>query len=255
MFEGQHKIKMVTQCRADKKAADWLLTEYGIYRAYNVITDYSFRVRRLEVTYRDSEHANWGREQTAFIIEPLKNAAQRLQRDSIRPPAVAAEQLNRAETASNSLFQYLIGNTDYAVKRGPKGEGCCHNGRVVSSPGSQADWVVLPYDFDQAGLVNADYALPAEAFRVRRVTTRIYRGFCWNNDELVESVKLFNDKREHILAALLPENLSNRKSSRVERYVNSFYNTVNDPKKLQKQLQNKCRGPDSLPVRATRTTR
>lgn len=253
VFDGQRKIKLVNRCRAGKNAADWLLAEYGIYRAYNVITENSFRVRRLEVTYVDSEHAGWERQRTAFIIESIKDAAARLRRDAIRPPTVSAEQFNQVEMASNSLFQFLIGNTDYAVKRGPKGEGCCHNGRVLSTPGSQEDWIVLPYDFDQSGLVNADYALPAEAFRIRRVTTRIYRGFCWNNDELIDAIALFNDKREQILAALLPENLSKSKSGRVERYVNSFYNTINDSKKMQKQLQNKCRGPDSLPVRASRT--
>ena len=50
VFEGQRRLKMVTQCMSSNLGNDWLLQELGIYRAYNVITDYSYRVRRLEVT-------------------------------------------------------------------------------------------------------------------------------------------------------------------------------------------------------------
>ncbi|MBT6208695.1 MAG: hypothetical protein HOI35_01565 [Woeseia sp.] len=56
----------------------------------------------------------------------------------------------------------LIANTDFSVKKGPSGEGCCHNGRVLATLGEQRAWIILPYDFDQAGIINTDYALPNE---------------------------------------------------------------------------------------------
>jgi hypothetical protein len=254
LFAGQHKLKMVTQCARSSYGKDWLLLELGIYRAYNVITDYSYRVRELRVTYRDGESQRWERIQPAFIIEATGEVARRLQRNSIRPPSVKVEQYSAVESANNLLFQYLIGNTDFAIKRGPSGEGCCHNGRVLVIPGTQNDWVVLPYDFDQAGLINTKYALPSKQFSISRVTTRLYRGFCSHNDALKNAIILFNQRREEITTALISPELKRRKFERTHKYVDDFYEIINDPEKLHEQILNKCRGPRSASVRKTNTS-
>jgi len=224
-------------------AKDWLLLELGIYRAYNVITDYSYRVRRLQVTYIDSTSTRWERVQPAFIIEPIGAAAKRLQRKSIRPESVNVDQYSVAETAGNMLFQYLIGNTDFSIKRGPRGKGCCHNVRVLATPGMQDDWVALPYDFDQAGLINTKYAYPSEKFPISSVTIRLYRGFCSHNDALRDAIALFNQRRDDITAALISPELEKRKVKRSHKYVDKFYTIINDPDELYAQILNKCRGP------------
>jgi hypothetical protein len=251
VFAGQRKLKMVTQCERSSYGNDWLLLELGIYRAYSVITDHSYRVRRLQVTYHDNESKRWERIQPAFIIESTGEVAERLQRKSIRPPSVDIKQYSIVETAHNLLFQYLIGNTDFAIKRGPSGEGCCHNGRVLATPGRQDDWVALPYDFDQAGLINTKYALPSEKFSISRVTTRLYRGFCSHNDALRDSITLFNERREEITSALISPELKKRKFKRANEFVDKFYEVINDPDELDDKILNKCRGPRSVPVRKT----
>lgn len=251
VFENQHHLKMVTQCKTTGSAADWLQLEYGIYLAYNQVTDYSYRARRIDVTFHDTESERWERVQSAFLIEPTEKAAARLQREVVRPPQTKANQLNKQETANNVLFQFLVGNTDFAIKRGPSGEGCCHNNRLIAAAGSQSDWIALPYDFDQSGLINTDYALPDVRFHIKKVTQRMYRGFCWHDDELRDSIALFNEQRDNMTAALLPDGLSKRKHRSVSRYIDGFYNIVNEPKNLQRQLLDRCRGSDSLPVRKT----
>ncbi len=251
VFAGQHKLKVVTQCQRSSYGKDWLILELGIYRAYNVITDYSYRVRRLQVTYKDIDSKRWERLQPGFIIEPTRAVAARLQRKSIRPATVDIEQYSAVETAKNLLFQYLIGNTDFAIKRGPSGEGCCHNGRVLATSGMQDDWVVLPYDFDQAGLINTRYALPDEQLPISRVTTRLYRGFCSQNDALMDSIVLFNERRDAITAALISPELKKRKFERAHKFVDKFYEVINDSDQLQEQILNKCRGPRSVSIRKT----
>jgi hypothetical protein len=153
--------------------------------------------------------------------------------------------------AHGMLFQYFIGNTDFAVKRGPIGEGCCHNGRVFAHAGAQQDFNIVPYDFDQAGMVNTDYARPDKRLRINRVTTRLYRGFCWHNDQLAESIGLFNENRAGIEAALLTEDISRSQTRRVGKFIDNFYTTINDPGELKKHLLDKCRGPESLSLRAS----
>ena len=47
VFEGQNKLKIVTHCRNGETYQRYLRQEFGIYRIYNELSDYSFRVRWL----------------------------------------------------------------------------------------------------------------------------------------------------------------------------------------------------------------
>jgi len=252
-FEGQRRLKMVTPCKRSRKAQDWLLQEYGIYRAYNVVTDLSYRVRRLQVVFRDSESSRWEREYPAFFIEDTGRMAERLGMASLRPPAIKTAQFDGESLTHGMLLQYLIANTDFSVKRGPKGEGCCHNGRVLVPAGQQDGFVVVPYDFDQAGVINTDYALPDERLGIRNVTSRLYRGFCWQNDMLPGAIERFNERRDAITSALVPVALSGARQKRALRFIDRFYETVNDPEELEERFVAKCRGAASFPIRVTRT--
>ncbi|MDX1405538.1 MAG: hypothetical protein R3192_13410 [Woeseiaceae bacterium] len=249
LFEGQHKLKMVRQCLRSRPSRDWLYLELAVYRAYNVVTDFSFKVRALNATFTDTEsRSKRGRAEPVFLIEDDDRMAERLNRHRIKPLTVQPEQMEPTQTAHNLLFQYLIGNTDFALKAGAIGDPCCHNGRVLTETGREQDWIIVPYDFDYAGILNTDYALPHEKLPIRQVSTRLYRGFCWLNDELEESIELFKQRREQIEAAFLPPELSKGKARRVKNYLERFYETINDPEELQQELFDKCRGPDSLPV-------
>jgi len=55
IFAGQNKLKIVTHCRKGSTHDRYLRQEFGIYKAYNELTDYSFRVRWIKATYTDSE--------------------------------------------------------------------------------------------------------------------------------------------------------------------------------------------------------
>lgn len=251
VFEGQKRLKMVTQCNRKSDAEKWLLQELGIYRAYNELTDYSYRVRRLDVTYIDSKSSRWKKTQPAFFIESTDEVAERLQLASIRPPGIEPVQYNRTELSKYMLFQLLIANTDFSVKKGPAGEGCCHNGRVLTEPGEQKGWTVVPYDFDQAGLINTEYALPDRRLGIRSVDKRLYRGFCWHSDSLPDAIALFSERREAITSALIPTELTVGRQSRMKRFIDRFYGILEDPEELRKRITDKCRGADTFPIRKT----
>ena len=195
VFAGQDNLKLVRQCLHGRTGRNLVYLELGAYRAYNSITDYSFKTRQLNVAYRNTGSSR-EQIQPGFFLEDDSDVARRMGRERIRPPEVETAQLAPAETTHNLLFQRCRGadaaharNTDFAVKRGPSGEGCCHNGRVIAEAGQQHDWIVLPYDFDYAGILNASYALPDEHLPIGRVTTRLYRGFCRHNDHLPDSIE------------------------------------------------------------------
>lgn len=240
LFAGQRKLKIGTQCRKGAKYINYLEQEFGIYKAYNLLSDYSFRVRKLNITYRDSAKKRKDEVHPAFFIESDHEVASRLGMEVIKRPTIKVSQLDAEQTNIYSLFQYLIANTDWAITKGPGAEDCCHNGKLIGRPGTQENWVVLPYDFDQAGIINTEYALPALGLGIRTVRTRLYRGECRYKDRLDETIALFNDQHDKIEAALLPESLtaSTRKSSLA--YIQAFYSTINDAEQLDKQIVRAC---------------
>jgi hypothetical protein len=242
LFDGQKKLKIGTRCKKSSAFERYLYQEYSIYRAYNLLTDYSFRVRMLNVTYRDAENKRKDEVMPAYFIESDREVAERHGMKTIKIKRIKPSQLNPAETSIYELFQYLIGNTDWSILKGPSGEECCHNGKVIGLEGSDGDWVILPYDFDQAGLIDTNYALPADALPIRNVTQRLYRGRCRHNGYLDDTVALFNERRSELEAVLLPAVLTERYKRATGDFLEDFFSMINDPEELQDEIVGKCRG-------------
>ncbi len=55
IFEGQDKLKLVTHCREYNSAQLDTLEEYAAYRIFNLISDVSYKVRLLHITYTDTD--------------------------------------------------------------------------------------------------------------------------------------------------------------------------------------------------------
>ena len=53
LFAGQDKLKLVTLCRDTATYRRYLGQEYTIYKIYTLLSEFSFRARMLEVTYRE----------------------------------------------------------------------------------------------------------------------------------------------------------------------------------------------------------
>jgi len=242
LFEGQNKLKIVTRCRPGKSFERYLFREFGIYGGFNVLTDNSFRVRVLSVTYKDSEGKRKDEVQPAFFLESDNEVAERLSMEPIKPPTIDPAQLDSKHASVFTLYQYLIANTDWSMLKGPGSEPCCHNGKVIITPGTTNGWIVLPYDFDQAGLINTKYSMPAEGLGIRSVKQRIFRGRCLNLRHLDESIEKFNELRPQIEEALNPPEIDQRSRKSALKYIDDFYEIVNDPKKRKKEIEDDCLG-------------
>jgi len=54
LFHGNRSLKLVTRCANDEQSEQYIIKEMLAYRIYNLVTERSFRVRPLSVTYVDS---------------------------------------------------------------------------------------------------------------------------------------------------------------------------------------------------------
>lgn len=242
IFAGQKKLKIVTQCRSGDSYLDFLRHEYGIYKAYNIVAEPSFRARMLNITFRDTQRKYKEELHVAFFIESIKEVAARLDMEPVKLNKIPPVHLDAANSSIYELFQFLIANTDWSKSKGPGDEDCCHNGKVLRTPGTDVGWVVLPYDFDQAGLINVPYALPHEQLPIRSVTQRLFRGRCEFIDRMDATIEFFNRERQAIEAALVSGGLSEKRQRSQAKFLGRFYEIVNDPKLRQRHVDGRCRG-------------
>ena len=64
---------MVTHCKSNDRYEQYYMLEMLAYRIYNVLTDYSFRVRPLEVTYFQTGFEDQGEEKSGFSFFKKKD--------------------------------------------------------------------------------------------------------------------------------------------------------------------------------------
>lgn len=239
LFHKQDKVKLVTHCRNNsKRYQQVVLSEYTAYRILNVLTDISFRVRLMRITYVNTEKKNRERQSYGFFIESEDRLTKRL--DSVVSELARAQvrALDPAYMNLISMYHYLIGNTDFSPIAGAE-DTCCHNHVLMGKEGELL--YSVPYDFDQAGLVNAPHAGANPRFKLRNVRQRLYRGRCVNNANIDRTIARFNEKKEGILELVSNEQgIEGAPNKAMSRYVKDFYAVIDSPKRVQSQLVKKC---------------
>jgi hypothetical protein len=246
VWRGQNKLKLVTRCRAGDQYEQLIVLEYVAYRMYNAVTPLSFRVRPARVTYRDTSGRRREETQFNFLIEGVSDMARRnnLHDIEVGPAEISSTQLDPQSAATLSMFQYMIGNLDWDMVRGPPEEdGCCHNTKLIAATAeTRAMLASAPYDFDMSGFVNAPYATPPDGLPVQSVRTRYYRGLCRYNEQAPAAAQLFRERRDAILAVVDGETrLTENQRRNARRYIEDFYAVIDDPERFQSQVIERCR--------------
>jgi len=235
IFQGQDKLKYVSHCQNYKEEYQLhTLEEFLLYRMYNIFTDYSYRVRLARVNFIDTKRQDT-LQRYGFFIEDKSHLANRIGREALEFRNIKQYQVLRNNILVLSLFQYMIGNTDWSVLSGPSGKDCCHNSRPLSPSRADTGWFVVPYDFDQAGLINTRYAVVAAPLPIKTVRQRLFRGRCVHLDQIEPAVAMFNERRQQLEMALILEGSAKDKS-----YIDGFYKIVNDPKQRARQVDGAC---------------
>jgi len=241
LFAKQNKLKLVIPCKYSKQYEQIVLREYLAYRMLNAVTDMSFRARLLRVTFENTEKDLKEPEvRYAFLIEHKKRLGERYDMKDLKIERTAVADIQPDRLNLTSVFEFLIGNTDFSPIAGPPSEGCCHN-YVLFTKENTDPIFAIPYDFDQSGFVDAPYAAPADAFRIRSVKQRLYRGRCVNNEYLEGSLQRFRDRRSEIYASINEqEGLSESTRKKLVSYVDQFYDLINDPSDVERYIVDKC---------------
>ena len=245
VFEGQDKVKLVTHCRDDDDYEQDVLEEALVYRAFNLLTDRSFRVRVARITYVDTRGDDDPRIRYGFLIEHEDAVAERLGLKYVVTPSVSPDYSDPDHLALLEVFQYMMGNADWsAFSADPGSEECCHNTKPVGA--TVGPIFALPYDFDVTGFVRSRYAERLfrgnlERLGLRDLRDRRFRGLCQSEDRWPEVMDLMVARRGAIEGMIRgQEGLEDDVREDALEYLGEFYDLLDDREKALGTFREEC---------------
>jgi hypothetical protein len=126
------------------------------------------------------------------------------------------------------VFNYMIGMTDYAGAFMHNVEPIRHmDGRMI----------LVPYDFDWSGKVNARYASPDPSLPIRNVRQRIFQGMC-RDIEYSSVFARFVERREAMLGVVRDfSHLDEDRREDIVEYWEEFFERAADPGRQERILR------------------
>lgn len=209
-------FKLVNYCPEDSEIAkDLIFKEYFGYKIYNELSEESFRVQLLKITYKDTQSSR-RMKQFGFLIEDTAQLRKRIGATKYKKESANGGDIPfvQAQMQLMTVFQYMIGNSDWNWRVEKNMKFVAKNGKVLA----------IPYDFDFSGFVNAPYAIPNSNYGLTSLTERIYLGIPEDLATIEPVLEHFKAKEENILALIKTSKLL-KSSSKKEMldYIDSFY--------------------------------
>jgi hypothetical protein len=235
VFDRERRPKLVTHCRDTDTYEQYVLQEYAIYRMQALVTPVALQSRLARATYVDSASGKPTATRAAILLEDEDNLAERLGGRVFEVKGVHIAQLEPYDTFVMSLFQYLIGNTDWSVPG-------LHNIQIIKADSAEFPrHFALAYDWDFTGLVRARYATPDPRLRIRTVRDRLYRGVCPSEPDLARAIATFNEQRAAMLAVYDDIPGLERGEARAARdYIEDFFRIINDARRVRRDILGQC---------------
>jgi len=239
-FEGQDKLKLVTRCMKGDRYESDVLEEYAAYQVFSLLSDVSYRVRLVHLAFSDTDEQlkEVYRKSYGFLVEPLDQLVSRVDGSLSQITGVSLRQLDENQAALVYVFQYLIANTDWSFVTADQAEYCCHNIELINIG---LKTFPVPYDFDLAGIVNAAYARPDPSLKIKKVTKRVYRGFCTDSGILRGALRRITSREDEILRVIadLPVLAEREKENRID-YLRSFFKEAREEDKIISKFEKNC---------------
>jgi hypothetical protein len=231
--EDVSELKLVSQCHYNEAEEHLVAKEMLAYELYNIITPESFRIKAAKVRITDPDHKMMRHESLAFFIEPELEVAARLSGHPIKPKVLSPKGMEPDTYDRVSLFQYMIGNTDWSIYNR-------HNIKAVLVPGRGAV-LAIPYDFDYAGVVDAPYAIPGKGIALPNVRARYFLGMCREAGTYERGFNVFLQKKLDLLQhcknfKYLPKIYREQPYD----YIRSFFKVLETPSEFQKYIIGHC---------------
>jgi hypothetical protein len=231
-YERLNEIKLVTHCTEDYVLGEPnLVFEYGAYLLFQALQPNGFRAAWLNITYDNARNRTETISTVGIAIEDKEEMAQKNQMEICECQGVSFQKLNQQNVELVSIFQFLIGNSDWDIQMLRNVELFTHT--------VTGEIFVFPYDFDFSGFVNPSYALANSDYNHQSIKDRVYLGPNLGIQELKKIVDYITSKEPQLYEII--ENLPLvKKVYKKERiaYLEKGINYLKDLAANQKPLAN-----------------
>ena len=224
-IKDHDRMKIVFQCQTSSKYAETIKMEKFLYDLYGIVSPYGFRSKLVKVVLE-----GYDKRVDGFVIESDDDIERRQKIEIIKVGTLSTAIVDRQEYVKMCLFQYLIANVDWSARKG-------HNTDLFKRKIDES-LVVIPYDFDYSGIIDNIYAVPPEQLPIKDVTQRYFmdKEIPW--EELKEGVNYYVSKEQEFYELVEEASfLSDGSRKRLNKYIQSFYKTIKDEKKLKRMLK------------------
>lgn len=216
-LDDLNKVKLVSHCQDEEIYDIYLLREYLIYKIYNIVTDYSFRVRLLNINYYDIKQNTLYATKMGFIIEPVNKLEERFGEDEIEDIAMTSENIEDELLLKLSVFQYLIANSDWFLPT-------MHNLKVFGNKDSLKNLIAVPYDFDYTGWVDTHYAYAREDIGLEDIRDRAFYGPSRSEEEYRAVLDFYSELEDNIIDTIKDfKYLQGHERNDLVKFIKSFY--------------------------------
>lgn len=223
-FGRIEELKLFTSCDQGALYNEYVLREFLVYKLFNVLTDTSYRVRLLKLSFIDSRKRINPVRQYGFFLEPKEILAERINSAVIKSTNVSQKQIMPEMMDRLAIFNYMVGNYDWSVN----GQ---HNITILKPliNGTSEHYIAIPHDFDGTGVVNPEYEIPTVEKGIKSVRDRIFLGPCRNKEIYKEDLKKILVKKEAIYNVINAFPYLDHKSKRdINDFINQFLNQIGE---------------------------
>lgn len=219
-YNSDNEFKLVTHCVDGEVGKEYIVREYLVYKLFEQVSpELHLKVLLARIRYLDErteQRVNgWG-----ILVEDEKALERRFGGKvcdscfALQPAAYVADNLRLVY-----LFQYLIGNTDW-------NPNSMHNVLLLRSK-ETGKAVLVPYDFDFSGVVNATYAVPNVSLGQRNVRDRLFMSTLISDRELEPTKEWLRARRSELEEMVWSLKwLSATSKTDVLDYLESFYTAL-----------------------------
>jgi hypothetical protein len=174
----------------------------------------------------------------AILIEDEDDVARRMEGRAVALPRMAFKDFDQESLTLMTLFQFMIGNTDFSIY-------ALHNVHMVQTP-ARVFYPII-WDFDISGLVNPRYGIPEPKLGIASIRDRLYRGPCRTMEEFEPLLAVFRAKESEALALFdsLP-GLSQAERRRATDYLKEFFTLLGRKDQLKRALVDPCSGRTTM---------
>lgn len=208
--------KLVTHCTDDLASAEYLLREYVAYELYQALSPISLRAHLIKLSYINSA-TDKKTTSYAIIVEDTDEMAERLNGEICdNCYGLPTESFDGNNLHLHALFQYMIGNTDWSLEMNKNVKLLRMNENGLH--------VVVPYDFDFSGFVNAPYAVPDSKYSVKSVRERVWLGSNPDAEKWEAAKVVFQSKKKELMQKIFRcKGISTEAKLEMSNYIDSFY--------------------------------